>query len=637
MGVKDISKTMTLRDGVTPTLRKINAGTVQYKKSLRDLREVGSKTWTSVRSGLESIKSSAVGAVSAILGVAGASSTIGFGTHAASELEGYRMTLNTVMKDTKKAGEIMQWATQFANITPFDTDEVVEGTVRLQAYGINAQTSMRSIGDMAAVMNKDLMQAIEAVADAQTGELERMKEFGITKAMIQKKADQMFRGQTTINNKGQIVDQQRFNQALFALMDDRFKGGMEKQAQTFKGLMSTVTGTWKMGIAEIMGVNASGEIRKGSLFEEIKKQAKEAGDAMTRLAEDGTFKRWGDNLVSVYNSAVGTFRFFRDNWPMISPIVYGVAAAIAAYKSATFFASLWTVVLGRNVTFAAIRTTVYGTASLVASGEISIMAGAQRLLNAAMRANPVGTIIVLLGMLVAAGTYVVNNWETVKLAGMRTWNVVVGAAEWAVNAYFAYANFMLKVYKFAWDSIEFAGKSIWNGILSAGEAGVNGFIGLINSMIEKSLDGINTLIRGANKASKSVGLGSVMDEMTFGGINKVDFGGAAVKAEKPKWDSDFNVFPKVNFSSAKFSDDKIMTQTTKAQKERDKKQSKSDQELKNALKENTNALNQNSSATGDNTSATNSNTKATLTGNRSATDIADSLLSRIERHLYDTM
>lgn len=33
---------------------------------------------------------------------------------------------------------------------------------------------MTQIGDMAGVMNKDIMQAVEAVADAQTGELERL-------------------------------------------------------------------------------------------------------------------------------------------------------------------------------------------------------------------------------------------------------------------------------------------------------------------------------------------------------------------------------------------------------------------------------------------------------------------------------
>ena len=68
----------------------------------------------------------------------------------------------------------MAWAVDFANRTPFETDQIVEATVRLQSYGLKAEDVMTQIGDMAGVMGKDIMQAVEAVADAQTGELERL-------------------------------------------------------------------------------------------------------------------------------------------------------------------------------------------------------------------------------------------------------------------------------------------------------------------------------------------------------------------------------------------------------------------------------------------------------------------------------
>lgn len=44
----------------------------------------------------------------------------------------------------------------------------------------------------------------------------------------------MFAGQQVVNNKGQIVSQKKFNKALLALMNDKFAGGMKKQAQTLK-------------------------------------------------------------------------------------------------------------------------------------------------------------------------------------------------------------------------------------------------------------------------------------------------------------------------------------------------------------------------------------------------------------------
>lgn len=63
----------------------------------------------------------------------------------------------------------------------------MEATVKLTNYGLEAQKTLPIIGDMAAVFagsGKTINDATEAVADARTGELERLKEFGITKNMI---------------------------------------------------------------------------------------------------------------------------------------------------------------------------------------------------------------------------------------------------------------------------------------------------------------------------------------------------------------------------------------------------------------------------------------------------------------------
>ena len=42
-----------------------------------------------------------------------------------------------------------------------------------------SETALQSYGDTSAALGKDLSQMIEAVADAATGEFERLKEFGI--------------------------------------------------------------------------------------------------------------------------------------------------------------------------------------------------------------------------------------------------------------------------------------------------------------------------------------------------------------------------------------------------------------------------------------------------------------------------
>ena len=83
-----------------------------------------------------------------------------------ADMETYRNTLNIVMKDTAKANETLQWATNFAAKTPFEVPGIVEATTRLTTYGLEAQKTLPIIGDMASTMGKDIMQAVEAVADA---------------------------------------------------------------------------------------------------------------------------------------------------------------------------------------------------------------------------------------------------------------------------------------------------------------------------------------------------------------------------------------------------------------------------------------------------------------------------------------
>lgn len=262
------------------------------------------KTFSAVSNSVKSLTKTVAGVAATYVSAQALKSVSLSALESASSLEGYRSTLNVVMKDQKKAAQMMVWAVDFANKTPFETDSIVEATVRLQSYGIDAQKTMTRIGDMAGVMNKDIMQAVEAVADAQTGELERLKEFGITKAMIEAKGAELYKNQTIVNNKGQIVDQKKFNDALFALMEERFKGGMEIQAKSYKGIMSTITGVWKTGLANMAGISGTGEIIEGSAFDAAKEGLSWVATKMQNMANAGTFEQIGRKIGGVVQTGV---------------------------------------------------------------------------------------------------------------------------------------------------------------------------------------------------------------------------------------------------------------------------------------------------------------------------------------------
>jgi phage-related minor tail protein len=164
----------------------------------------------------------------------------GLGVKAAADQQQQMAALETAFHGNKKAAQdYYKWAQAYGKNTPFETSDVVDATIKLKSYGINAKDTLTDIGNMAAGMGKPLDQAIEAVADAQTGELERLKEFGITKNMLIAQAKTMGNNEI-VNAKGQITNMKGLNDALFAIMEERFKGGMDRQSKTLQGQLSAL-------------------------------------------------------------------------------------------------------------------------------------------------------------------------------------------------------------------------------------------------------------------------------------------------------------------------------------------------------------------------------------------------------------
>lgn len=122
--------------------------------------------------------------------------------------------------------------------------------------------------------------------------------------MITAKGAELYKNQTIVNNKGHIVDQEKFNDALFALMEDRFKGGMEIQAKSYKGLMSTISGVWKTGLAQMAGISGTGEIIEGSAFDAAKEGLGWVSDKMQSLSKSGTFEKIGKKIGSTVQTGI---------------------------------------------------------------------------------------------------------------------------------------------------------------------------------------------------------------------------------------------------------------------------------------------------------------------------------------------
>ncbi|MEO0573207.1 MAG: tape measure protein [Bacteroidota bacterium] len=167
---------------------------------------------------------------------------------AAADFETLNATLDTVFKGNEAAAkQAFDQITEFTSKTPFQLEEVADGFIKLKNLGLDPSIdALRSYGNTASALGKSLNDFIEAVADASVNEFERLKEFGIKSKQQGDSVAFTFQGVTTVVKKNS-EDIEKFLQDIG---NTEFAGGIEKQANTFKGVISTLRDNAKLLLAE---------------------------------------------------------------------------------------------------------------------------------------------------------------------------------------------------------------------------------------------------------------------------------------------------------------------------------------------------------------------------------------------------
>lgn len=446
--------------------------------------------------------------------------TIKTAIEGAGNIEQYRNTLETVLKDSDMARKKLAWASRFANKTPFETEEVVGGMTKLQSYGIEGdrilkttnRTYLEMIGDMASGMGKSFDQAIETVADARTGELERLKEFGITKNMIAEFGKS--KGLEIFNNKGQIQDLELFNKTLFEMMDSRFGGAMEKQAKTFRGGLSTISGAAKSALSTLAGVNEFGDIVENSPFQILRdKVIIPFANTLVRLQEDGTFTRWAENLSNIFGEIInigGKVIDFIVKWkevliPLVSAItglfvINKIIVLIGALKTALAAFSFNPIMVGIGAVIA-IGVLLYRNWDLIKAKLASLWAKIKAFGKALW---DIGKKIFMwlspIGLIITVGKLIIQNWDLIKAKfaelGSYLYNKIldiggffVGLKDKAVDVFFKLIDKLKEV----WETMKSTAASAFDFILDYVAKiweNIKGFFSNLGQKI-KSLPGIS--------------------------------------------------------------------------------------------------------------------------------------------------
>lgn len=149
--------------------------------------------------------------------------------------------LETATGSIEGANQAFSALQQFAQTTPYSLQQAVDGFTKLVNLGLTpSEAALKSYGDTSAALGKDLSQMIEAVADAATGEFERLKEFGIKAKNNGDTIAFTFKGTTeTVRNNAAEIESY-----LIKLGQVNFDGAMTKRMESLDGAISNLSDSW---------------------------------------------------------------------------------------------------------------------------------------------------------------------------------------------------------------------------------------------------------------------------------------------------------------------------------------------------------------------------------------------------------
>ncbi|AZF88278.1 tape measure domain protein [Meiothermus phage MMP17] len=279
--------------------------------------------------------------------VAGA---IGFATKVVIDQVGFieqqRIALGTILGSPIRATAALDWAIKFADVTPFETPQVLEAMRQALAVGFNTkqiEPLLTTLGDTAAALSlgpaglNDLITVFGQIRSAgklNTEEVNQLTERGIPAFEILAKA--FSTDIPTVRQmieKGQIASEAALG-AIYRGLKTRFGGGMAAQSRSIFGLVSTLRSRPQtiafrlerdkalepfrrllMNLADLTDFNKPpGSTIAARLTSGIGGLFKAAFGPLAAATEP---KRAGEAVLAFINRATAAVNRARDAWPAV--------------------------------------------------------------------------------------------------------------------------------------------------------------------------------------------------------------------------------------------------------------------------------------------------------------------------------
>lgn len=249
-----------------------------------------------------------------------------------AKFEKFEAVLTNTFGSAEEARGSMKMLQDFAAKTPFSLDQLTGGYVKLVNQGFKpTEEEMRKLGDLAASTGKDFDQLSEAILDASTGEMERLKEFGV-------KGSQNRDGTVSFRFKGETTTIQNTEKAIrdyiLSLGDAQgVAGSMEAISKTLGGQLSNLGDNF-MNLQKVIGEGSGGvfswaieglnKLIDGATF--FASWAGENKDSLGRMFDP--LKRAFKPVIDAFDSIIDRMNITSDAGTILENIFNGVATVI---------------------------------------------------------------------------------------------------------------------------------------------------------------------------------------------------------------------------------------------------------------------------------------------------------------------
>lgn len=254
-----------MKDYASSQLKQVaNSVGVASRKAKDFIKDLGGieKESQKASGGLGKLKSALVG----VFALATIQSFAGKVVEARAEFEKFDAVLTNTFQSKEIGSGALAMLTDFAAKTPYQLNELTGGFIKLVNRGIYpTYDEMTKLGDLASSQGKSFDQLVEALMDAQTGEFERMKEFGIKASKSGDTVKLTFKGVTkeVKNNEQAIKDAVIAYGAMTGVA-----GSMEVVSKTLGGQLSNLKDQWWSFLVAVGGYGGGifGEALGGAAY-----------------------------------------------------------------------------------------------------------------------------------------------------------------------------------------------------------------------------------------------------------------------------------------------------------------------------------------------------------------------------------